>query len=135
MKKISILIGFSMLALASYAQDKPAATPPPAPPAKETFKIDLTKRMPVNIKLDLPAYQVNDYFFFESIGPQRLSNASDLSAGRVTEINTNHQVVKDSLQNRLGVIYNSFVAGEQAKFTADTTAKYHPVAVKKGAKH
>ena len=75
-----------------------------------------------NLNIKVPAGLVNDFLVLEQYGAS-LDYSKELTALQVTSIKQNHKVVLDSINNA----YNSFNQAAVAKFTADTTALYHPV--------
>lgn len=103
----------TIVAHAQTAPVKPAETKP-------AYKPDPAAVFNLNIKL--PAGLANDFLVVEQYGAQ-LDYSTQLTAAQVTSIKQNHKSVLDSINNA----YTRFNNAAVAKFTADTTALYHPV--------
>lgn len=118
MKKTAILIAvFSILAVSSYAQDKPAATPP----AKPQYQMDAGKPFTVTMTFTVPALLIDNYIFVEQNGGvANLPYSQQLSALEATNRAKLYAQVLDSVKSRVFKLYSAFTAADKAKFTADT---------------
>lgn len=121
------------------AQDKPKTPDPAKPteinktvelakPAKPTFEQSLKAEdaFPFKMSGNFTYQQAQDYLFFESVGEARIAQANDVSARDYTRMKNNHQLVTDSLKAKFGHQALTYITDRLKKFTADTTAQYHP---------
>ncbi len=116
MKKIIALLMFLTLSALCFAQ---ANTKPPAPKEnKPTYQVDPSKKLNLNLFFSLQ--QINDFSVIASNGLPAVEG-SDLTGKQIQSMKANYKAVVDSIQMRL----QNYLKVDQAKFTADTTKKYH----------
>lgn len=120
MKKLILLASIIiLLAQASHAQTKT--------PLKEQYQFKGEKPITVNITFTVPVGMLDSYItVIQSGGAEGLSQSDKISAKMASDLIKIHQVVLDSLNLHVYKIYTDYVKKDRAKFTADTTLKYHP---------
>lgn len=120
---IALLLG----SLGAAAQTDTAKKTHPKP----VYQPNLQLPAQVDIRFSLPGNVINDYIIFRENGRDVIFTSNQISAGRATEIENNYKRVSDSLRVHITDGWKKYTDGQQAKFTADTTAQFHP---KKGGK-
>lgn len=128
-----IILAALMLLFLVKASAQVPVKPVPAPakaPVKPTWESGLKAAdiVPFKIIGGVTLQQAQDYSFFESVGEAWFSNPANnnVSAPDYMRMRNNHQLVLDTLKKKFSSQVLVFVQDRIAKFTADTTAKYHP---------
>lgn len=121
-----ILAALFLLFIVHVNAQTKADTPKPAV-TKPTFESALRTTDPVayEVKGVFNLQQVNDYLTFESVTKAQLIK-SKMPIDEFTRMETNHQLVSDSLRAEFGHQVRLWIEAKAKKFTADTTAQYHP---------
>ena len=142
-KQLLLLTAFIAVFLAAggaFAQQvgkpdtgKQKAVQPPI--TKPQFKLDVSRQISFSIdnKLSLQVADVENYIIVKQQGgPQAISQSAQLSGAQITtllqsfnRVQQAFQPVIDSVDNHLVGAYNKYYNDSKARFTADTTAKYH----------
>jgi Ca2+/Na+ antiporter len=106
--------------------DAQTKTEPPKP-TKPTFEssLSLTDIAPFSITGGFTLQQTNDFLMLESVGLDNLSHSKDITAAEFTRMKQNHDIVRDSLIQKVGHMFNKYLQARRNKFTADTLAQYH----------
>lgn len=133
MKKSILLLSMAMclstmcLAQGTASPTKSPDPVKPAPLAKETYQVDMTKPYTVTVTFTLPVLSVDNYILIEQHGGvDALKYANQISALEATNRTTMHKAFTDSLTAQIARRYAVYLKSDQERFTADTLAKYHP---------
>ena len=108
----------------AFAQGTPPSQSKPVE-TKPEFKPDLNKPATIEIKLSLPGAALNDYLVYKQNGHDAIFNSTQISAAQATQLEKNFNLVTDSINASIGKTFQSYISLQKAKFTADTTDKYH----------
>lgn len=128
MKQLIITALFLCSIGTAIAQTTTPATPPPAKPAeaKPEFKPDFNKPATIEVKLSLPGGVINDYIVYKQNGHDAIFNSTQITAAQASQFERNYNLVADSINAHIAKNFQSYIDAQKVKFTADTTAKYHP---------